>query len=113
MLLDLKPVFYPVAFFFVVYFVIGWAKFAIYQHKLMGYLLENHTEKWKELTTVLGIGPGWGNSIKILKFMFGKDDLNDPEVFRLKRKIRSSCTAMLLGALCTPAGWIFALMLSE
>ena len=43
-------------------------RFALYQHKLYRYLLENHTEKWKDLTTVLGHGPGYANGYKAFKY---------------------------------------------
>jgi len=62
----------------------------VYQHKLFNYLRENHTEKWKELTTVFGLGPGIQNSLRGSRFLFGKDYLDDTEVLRLKVIARNS-----------------------
>jgi hypothetical protein len=53
------------------------------------YLLKHHTEKWKELTTVFGFGPGLGNGLRTIKFLFGADYLDDPELLHLKTMCRN------------------------
>jgi len=63
----------------------------------MKYLLEKQTEKWKELTTVLGFGPGYANSFRGLKFLFSKEYLGDPEVLRLKVIVRNSYIYTFIG----------------
>ena len=79
----------------------------VYQKKLLRYLIENHTEKWKELTTVWGIGPGMANSFKGFKFLYGKDYLDDDEVLRLKNKIRNSYSLILFFVFITFISFLF------
>ena len=71
------------------------------QHKFFVYLRENHFEKWKELTTILGFGPGLANGFRSIPFLWGRDDLSDPDVQRLKAKVRNSITLVLLTMLGT------------
>ena len=79
--------------------IISMIRLQIYQHKLWKYLREKHTEKWKYLTTFLGIGPGYANSFRGSKFIFGKDYLDDPEVLRLKVITRNSAIYVFTGFL--------------
>jgi hypothetical protein len=58
-------------------------------------------EKWKYLTTILGFGPGYANSRRGMKFLFGKDDLGDPEVIRLKTIVRNSFIYLFSGTITT------------
>lgn len=81
--------------------VISICRLVLFQHKLLKYLRENHTEKWKELTTIGGSGPGYANSIRGKKFLFDKCDLDDPEVLRLKVIVRNSYIYALTGFLGT------------
>ena len=81
----------------------------IFQHKLYKYLRENHTEKWKYLTTVFGFGPGYANSRRAMIFLFGKDDFGDPEVLRLKVAFRNCIIYMATGLV---AVFILLFMLS-
>ena len=69
----------------------------IYQCRLYKYIRENHTEKWIELTTVFGFGPGLRNNIKARKFWFSKDYLGDPEVLRLKVLCKNSYVYVVTG----------------
>lgn len=87
--------------FFMAYILFAGGRLLMYQHKLFLYLQENHLEKWKELTTILGYGPGYLNSFRSLKFIYGKDYLDDPEVLRLKVVIRNSITYVFLGFMAT------------
>jgi len=72
-------------------------RFLVFEHRLYKYLRENHTEKWKELTTIFGLGPGYANSRKARKFIFGKCDINDPELIRLMVITRNSYIYMVTG----------------
>jgi len=81
--------------------VVSLVRLVIYQHKLYTYLRVHHTEKWKELTTILGFGPGCGNSWRWVKFLLGKDDLGDPEVLRLMVIVRNSYIGAVTGFLAT------------
>ena len=47
--------------------------------------LMNYYEKWNELTYIKILGCNGNNSIAILKFLFSKDYLNDPQVKIYKR----------------------------
>ena len=82
---------------FAVAFLVSAVRCMIYQHILMKYLLKNHTEKWKELTSIGDFGPGYANSIRGFKFLFGKDYLEDPEVLRLKCIVRNSSILTIMG----------------
>ena len=83
---------------FAVFFVVSAVRSLVYQHKLMKYLLKNHTEKWKELTSIGDFGPGYTNSIRGFKFLFGKEYLGDAEVLRLKVIVRNSFIFTFMGS---------------
>jgi len=70
-------------------FVVSVGACLIFQHKLLKYLREKHYEKWKYLTTLLGLGPGNVNGIRGIVFIFNNEDLSDAEVMRLKRIVRN------------------------
>ena len=97
----MKNSFYGTLILFGAFTVFSLIRFMLYQHKLARYLLENHTEKWKELTTVLGYGPGYANSYRGFKFFFGKEYLDDPEVLRLMVIVRNSFMYFIGGAITT------------
>ncbi len=69
----------------------------VLQHKCYKYLREKHTEKWKELTTILGFGPGSVNSLRGMKFLFSKEYLGDPELLRRKVIFRNSLIHTITG----------------
>jgi hypothetical protein len=77
--------------------IISAARLMYYQHRCCKYLREKHTEKWKEITTIFGFGPGLVNGIKGMKFLLGKDDLGDPEFLRLKILFRNSLIYLVTG----------------
>jgi hypothetical protein len=93
----MKNTFYGAILLFAVFMIISAIRFLFYQHKLLNHLLKNHTEKWTELTTVLGFGPGYANSHKGLKFLFSKNYLGDPEVLHLKIIVRNSFIYTIMG----------------
>lgn len=82
------------------YIIFMGIRLAIYGNKLNRYLIEHHTEQWKEMTTVLGFGPGLSSS-KGFKFIFSKEHFGDPEVLRLKVIFRNASIYMVLGAIGT------------
>lgn len=86
----MKNGFYGAILLFAVFMIISALRCLFYQHKLLKYLLKNHTEKWKYITTVLGFGPGYANGLRVIKFLFGKDYSDDPEVLRLKTIVRNA-----------------------
>jgi len=97
----MKEDFYiPIALLFIAS-VVSLVRLLIYQHKLYTYLRVHHTEKWKELITILGFGPGCGNSWRWVKFLLGKDDLGDPEVLRLMVIVRNSYIYVVTGFAAT------------
>jgi hypothetical protein len=102
----MRVAFYVGAILLFVFVGVSMLRAAIYQHKLYRYLLMNHSEKWKELTTVWGVGPGMANSLRGMKFLFGPDYLNDPEVLRLKALVKNSFAWVIFSWL---AGffWVF------
>lgn len=101
----MKHSLYGGLFFLLALTAISMVWFFIFQHKLYTYLRENHTEKWKELTTVLGFGPGYTNSLRAIKFLFRKDDLDDPELLRLKVIVRNASIYVLTGFLAVFIWW--------
>ena len=82
------------------------------QHKLYVYLRETHFEKWQELTTILGFGSGLANSYRGIPFLYGKDDLDDPEVRKQKLKVRKSIAWVFLTMLGTILTFIILVCLS-
>ena len=97
----MKNSFHGALILFGAFTVFSWIRFVLYQHQLAKYLLKNHTEKWKELTTILGNGPGYANSYRGFKFLFGKEYLDDPEVLRLKVIVRNSIMYFIGGSITT------------
>ena len=93
----MKSGFYIGILWLFLFSVISGIRMLIVQHKLYEYLRTKHAEKWKYLTTVLGFGPGFANGLKGLKFVFGKDDLGDPEILRLKTIVRNSAIYTVTG----------------
>ncbi len=85
--------------------LISMLRAAIYQHRLAKYLMMNHTETWKELTTIWGIGPGMLNSRRGMKFFKGSDYLNDPEVLRMKTIVRNSFVYTITGFVAVFFWW--------
>lgn len=77
--------------------VVSMIRCLIYQHILLKRLREKYTEKWKEITTLPGLGPGFVNGPKGLSFIFGSDDLDDPEILRLKVITRNSFLYAITG----------------
>ena len=98
---------------FAVFAISSAARFFIYQRKLMKYLLEKHTEKWNDLTTIIGYGPGYANSLKGIRFLFGKDYLNDPGILRLKVIVRNSFLYTLFGMMGTSLAFCIAVAWSQ
>lgn len=60
-----------------------------YQHKVSSLLREKFPEKWKQLTTTFGIGPGCQSGFKGVKFYFEKDEIDDPEIIHFKLVVRN------------------------
>ena len=82
--------------------VICTIRLAYYTFKLDHYLRDNHTEKWKELTTIQGLGYGFQNPFRQMPFIFNKEDFGDKEVLRCKVKIRNHVLFLLL---CFPTSF--------
>ena len=55
--------------------------------KLTNYLMENHNEKWKEITSFMGTA-GSQNGIRSIEFLFSDDYLNDEMVKKLKENYK-------------------------
>lgn len=64
-----------------------------YQQSLMAYLKKMHYCKWIELTTIHSIW-GW-NRMKNFEFAISQDNLNDPAVGKLKKKVQYAFAAIL------------------
>ena len=79
--------------------IISAVRCMIFQHKCYQYLREQHTEKWKELTTIFGFGPGLANGSRAMKFLFSKEYFEDPELLRIKTKFRNSFIHTVTGTL--------------
>ena len=90
----------PIVFLFIASLVFL-VRVLVYQQRLSNYLRTHYMEKWKELTTISGVGPGFANPWRGLPFLFGPEDLGDPEVLRLKLIVRNSCIYTVTGFLAT------------
>ena len=88
---------YGAVFLFSLFTIVSIVRCIVSLCKFNKYLREKHTEKWKYLTTIPGFGPGCKNDIRMLKFMFSKDDLGDRDVLRLKVLSRNSIIYMVTG----------------
>jgi len=88
---------YAGLFLFLLFTIVSIVRCIASLYKLNRHIREKHTEKWKYLTTLPGFGPGCKNDIRMLKFVFGKDDLGDPEVLRLKVIVRNSIIYHITG----------------
>jgi hypothetical protein len=77
--------------------------------KVRSYLKENHPDKFEELGGIkLLFNPSRkvATDLLVMKFLYGSEDLNDPELARKKRKIKiHGFTAGALGAIA-----VFALV---
>ena len=69
--------------------------------QLKNYLINNHFETWKYLTSIGKFGPGIANTVNILGFVFGKDTLNDPVVTKYKVSLRNSGICFVSGVFAT------------
>jgi hypothetical protein len=49
-------------------------------HRLFSFIEEHLPERWKWLTGIPFLGPGFYNGPRIFRWLFSKDDLEDPEV---------------------------------
>ena len=77
--------------------IVSIVRSVVFLYKLNKHLREKHTEKWKYLTTIPGFGPGCKNDLRVLKFLFSKDDLGDPELLHFKIIARNSIIYMVTG----------------
>ena len=85
-------------FFMFLVTIVSVIRLNILQHQFYNYLRKNHFEKWKELTTIFGFGPGMVNGKKALKFILKNDnDIDDPEYFYYKIKCRNALTYVITG----------------
>ena len=57
-------------------------------YRLREYLRKHHYAKWEHITSIPFFGSGHYNSFRSLPFVFGSDDLNDPNVKFLKGNYR-------------------------
>jgi hypothetical protein len=89
-------------------FVVSAIRLAYFGHKLSKLLMEKHTEEWKILTTIPGLGPGFSNPFRSLPFMFNKEDYGDKEVLICKIKFRN---AFICGVIGVPALFFALFML--
>jgi hypothetical protein len=77
------PVIYMLGVWFPVMFL------NLYEGKrLMTYLRLHHFDKWTELTTVLGFGPGNVNGFRSIPWLFSSDTLDDPMLGVIKMDYR-------------------------
>ena len=76
-------------FFLFIFFILG-VIYCVYHVKLLNYIEKNYHEKWKELTTILGLGPGVSNGFRIGKFLDSEETFDDPIVEKLKSEVRST-----------------------
>ncbi len=76
---------------------------AIFGNKLFSYLKKNNYQKWKELTTIGSIGPGFSNPIKGYRYLLNKDGIEDTNILRYKDNIKIIIRYIILdvGAIVT------------
>lgn len=86
----MKIVPYLIAVPFVMLSVMSWIWFMYTGIKFSKYLKKKYMEKWKEITTILGFGPGGSNPFRWFPFIFGSEDFGDRELMDLKTKCRNA-----------------------
>jgi len=88
---------------FVFFISVGVCLFNLFvlQLRFSNYLRKNHFEKWKYLTSSSWFGPGGGNSLRGIPFLYGDDDLNDKNIELYKIKMRHLILYILTGVIAT------------
>jgi len=86
-------------FLFCVFVPLSLITAIILQKRYYDYLQENHPEKWGELTTIWGIGPGMKNSYRGLKFLFSQNDLGDTKLNAMKASVRNAFIYFFTGSI--------------
>ncbi len=85
-----------------IFFAIFYWSFAILRlslciFKLNWLLLHRHPEKYKELSTIRGLGPGHCNPLRMFRFVYNTETLDDEQLLRLKKKLKGCVLQMLIG----------------
>lgn len=70
--------------------VVAWIRVALIQDRLMTYLRKHHEDRWCELTSGPGWGPGGRNSLRAIPYLYNDQDKEDPRVASLKTSVRRS-----------------------
>ena len=82
--------------------ILSVVRMAILGNAYSHYLRKNHFEKWKEITTVFGVGPGMLNSYRAFKFLYSKDDLGDKQLMIMKTKLRNAWICVMAAMIVWP-----------
>ncbi len=69
--------------------------------RFRAHLYTRHYEKWKELTSIGKSGPGYFNTIRMMRFVFNKEDLGDPAVTAFKVKLKHCYIYVAVGLAAT------------
>ena len=99
--------------FFFSLFVFSGLRMTMLMCQVGHYLRENYFEKWKEITTYLGIGPGMGNSYRAFKFIFSAEDFGDNQLVLLKSKSRKAIIFFLTGVIAIPIMMTMTVILAK
>lgn len=60
----------------------------IYNIKFYFYLKNSRYEKWRELTTIWGFGPGGSNPFKWFPYLYSNEDNDDEAILRYKDNVK-------------------------
>lgn len=58
------------------------------RHDLIPYLKQHHPERWKQLTSGPGFGPGGHNGVRVGLWVLSGDDMSDPILATIKAEAR-------------------------
>ena len=72
-----------------VYIAISWARVMLTVLKLSKRLHDEEYQKWVYLTSLGRWGPGLSNPFRSIPYFYKTDDSDNPEVSRLKGKVRT------------------------
>lgn len=58
--------------------------------RLLNYLERCHNKRWRYVTSIFCIGPGAANDLRLLPYVFSKEDNDDHKIVALKRTVKRS-----------------------
>ena len=108
-----EHVFFGEVLFIFAVVIFGMIRLAVLGLKYDRYLKEHHFEKWKEITSFFGFGPGMTNSYRAFKFLFSKEDFGDNQLTIMKAKLKNTLIFSITSMIALPLFFIMILVLTK